>query len=203
MLQCRDFWIFGYLGDPPSLSSPFSSLFHLLPSILFHGAQDAQEDLPMMPMRLIVLMQKPASFSEVSPGTASVRVYTWGCFFVGVTEISFKHYSTVWNPRTCKLVNLRPNRLSVSIQKCPNCSRAHNYNGKGFRLLPIFLSSLTSITQGTQGGFQGKNQAIISRKTWPRSFVLETPKLDPSPKPRPKPRTLNPKPQTQTANPKA
>ena len=32
------------------------SLFHLLPSILFHGAQDAHEDLPMMPMRLIVLM---------------------------------------------------------------------------------------------------------------------------------------------------
>ena len=51
----------------------------------------------MMPMRLIVLMLKPASFSDlsgaVSPGTASVRVYTWGCVFVGVTEISFKHYS--------------------------------------------------------------------------------------------------------------
>ena len=88
MLQCRDFWIFGYLGDPPSLSSPFSSLFHLLPSILFHSAQDAQEDLPMMPMRLLVLMLKPASFSDLSG-----RVYTWGCFFVGVTEISFKHYS--------------------------------------------------------------------------------------------------------------
>ena len=71
MLQCRDFWIFGYLGDPPSLSSPFSShfssLFHLLPSILFHGAQDAQEDLPMMPMSLIVLMLKPATFSDPSP----------------------------------------------------------------------------------------------------------------------------------------
>ena len=132
MLQCRDFWIFGYLGDPPSLSSPFSSpfssLFHLLPSILFHGAQDAQEDLPMMPMRLIVLMLKPASFSDPS-----------GCGFA----------------RNCLGARIY---LGMLFCGC-NCSRAHNYNGKGFRLPPIFLSSLTSITQGTQGGFQGKKSS--------------------------------------------
>ena len=101
MLQCRDFWIFGYLGDPPSLSSPFSSpsssLFHLLPSILFHGAQHAQEDLPMMPMRLIVLMPKPASFSDPSGrGFARNCLGARTClmiFFVGVTEISLKHCS--------------------------------------------------------------------------------------------------------------
>ena len=65
------------------------------------------------------------------------------------------------------------------------------------RLIVLMLKP-ASFSDPRGAVFREKIQAIISRKTWPRSFVLETPKLDPSPKPR----TLNPKPQTQTVNPK-
>ena len=195
MLQCRDFWIFGYLGDPPSLSSPFSSPL-LLPSILFHSAQDAQEDLPMMPMRLIVLMLKPAG-RGFARNCLGARIYLGMFFFCGCNRNKLQALQF----GTQEHASLSTSDPTVSVFQSRNVQTVQEPTitmVKGFRLPPIFLSSLTSITQGTQGGFQGKYQAIISRKTWPRSFVLETPKLDPSPKPR----TLNSKPQTQTVNPK-
>ena len=51
----------------------------------------------MMPMRLIVLMLKPASFSDPSGhgfarNCLGARIYL-GMVFCGVTEISLKHYS--------------------------------------------------------------------------------------------------------------